>query len=261
MKIESICNYDQFISYIKEELIRTLTSDEVIELLDRKLFDFNHILTNKHKTQFTLEIENPEKELSYYKYIFSITTRCGYYCSFYKILTNDPFVKFKGGFDKDKFENIINEYEITNVFLIFEGDYEEKSYINTIDIPKILYHISPQRQKSSILKIGLSPRSGGRMSFHPDRIYFLNSLDNYEYIVDEFRHIDFKNLKNKDIKNIDNKNINSQFYKYMLLKIDTDINNLKNKLILNSDPSSVKYGYFTTNNIPKENIEIIKENL
>lgn len=262
--MESICDYNQFISYVKEELIRTLTSDEVIELLDRRLDRFNFRLIRRHKTQFKIEINEPDKDLSYYKYIFSICLRCGYYCSFYKILTDDYLVKFKGEFDKNKFIDIIEKYNIKQVELIFEGDYEDREYTNIIDIPEILYHLTPNRNKNSILKIGLAPKGGSRLSYHPERIYLMDNLKNYQNLIEEFRYEDFKYHKEKyknkkHIESIDD--MNSDFYKYMLLEIDTTINNLNEKLILNTDPNYNLYGYFTTNNIPKENIKILEENL
>lgn len=262
--MESICNYNQFISYIKEELIRSMTSDDVIDLLDRKLEGFNYKLTKNHKTQFKIEIFDPVKDLNYYKFIFSICLRCGYYSSYYKILTDNDLIRFKGGFDKDKFIDIVNKYNITYIELIFEGDYDDKEYTNIIDIPEFLYHITPQRNKENILKIGLCPKSGNRSSVHPYRIYLMDKLGNGDLLIDEFRYLDFKYYKNKykdkiHIESIDD--INSDFYKYVILKIDTKINNLKDKLILNIDPNYSHYGYFTTNNIPKENINILKENL
>lgn len=267
--MESICNYNQFISYVKEELIRTLTSDEVIDLLDRRLDGFNFRLIRRHKTQFKIEINEPDKDLSYYKYIFSICLRCGYYCSFYKILTDNYLVRFKGKFDKDKFIDIIEKYNIKQVELIFEGDYEDKEYTNIIDIPEFLYHLTPNRNKNSISKIGLCPSSGSRNSFHPERIYLMNNLKDITFLIEDFKILDFKyyneyckrnkNTKLYDIQKIND--INSDFYKYMSLEIDTKINDLSEKLILNTDPNYNLYGYFTTNNIPKENIKILKENL
>jgi len=258
--IDSICNYNQFISYIKEELIRTLNSDDVIDLLDRKLEGFNFKLTKLHKTQFKIEIFNPDSDINYFKFIFLLCLRCGYYCSYYKILTDNDLIKFKGKFDKEKFINLINKYKITYIYLMFDGDYEDKEYSNMIDIPKLLYHITPQRNKENILKNGLYPKAGMKISFHPERIYLIDNLKNNEFLIDEFKHLDYKYYKNKNKIN-GSDNINSDFYKYMILEIDTNINNFNEKLILNTDPNFSTYGYFTTNNIPKQNMKIIKENL
>jgi len=57
--------------------------------------------------------------------------------------------------------------------------YLEPKYDYLIDnIPDILYHASPLKFKNKILKYGLSPRSGNKLSKHPKRIYLTNSINN-----------------------------------------------------------------------------------
>lgn len=266
-QVKSICDYDGFLEYIKEELIRTINSEDVIDILERKLpYETDYKLLRKHKTSFSVEIFKPEPTIDFYKYLFSICTPNGYYCSYYKILTDDENIKFKGGFDKEKFLEIIDKYNITYTYFIFEGDYEDKEYFNTNDVPDILYHIFPCRILSKIKKIGLCPTSKERLSFHPDRIYLMTNIETVNYLIDEFKYLDKKYYTEKYLKNKDKwkelkdkydiMNPNSEFYNYCIAEINTTINNLQDKLILHSDPNYQTYGYYTYNNIPKENIKI-----
>jgi hypothetical protein len=52
----------------------------------------------------------------------------------------------------------------------------EPKYDYKVDIPSKLYHVSPIKFKDKILKIGLSPRFGSKISNHPERIYLSDSI-------------------------------------------------------------------------------------
>ena len=117
--------------------------------------------------------------------------------------------------------------------------YLEAKYDHEVDIPNILYHASPLKFKSKILKHGLSPRSGNKLSKHPDRIYLTNS---------ENSAISFGNyLKNEE----DNK-----WYEkgYCIYKVNGEA---LSKLY--SDINFREGGFYTMNNIDPENLKLIKK--
>jgi glycosyltransferase involved in cell wall biosynthesis len=77
-------------------------------------------------------------------------------------------------------EKTIGDIKVDEIFIEPKYDYQ-------VDIPKVLYHTSPLKFKEKILKSGLSPRSGNKLSNHPDRIYLTNSFNKCirfgEYLV------------------------------------------------------------------------------
>ena len=54
---------------------------------------------------------------------------------------------------------------------------EPKYDIEIINIPNILYHASPSKFRDKISKIGFIPKTGNKLSKHPDRIYLTDDLD------------------------------------------------------------------------------------
>jgi hypothetical protein len=58
---------------------------------------------------------------------------------------------------------------------------EPKYDIKVENIPKILYHASPLKYKNKILKIGFIPKTGNKLSKHPDRIYLTDNLNTAFY--------------------------------------------------------------------------------
>ena len=56
--------------------------------------------------------------------------------------------------------------------IYLEPKYDTEVY----PIPKILYHVSPQKFDDKISKIGFIPKSGNKLSNHPERIYFTDKL-------------------------------------------------------------------------------------
>jgi len=119
--------------------------------------------------------------------------------------------------------------------LRFEAKFDEEIVEN---IPDTLYHITPTQNADKILKIGLVPKSRSKASYHPDRVYLSNDLDDIE-------------------------NLGEMFYQktgindWTILKIKTDMVP-GNYLKLYTDPN-YKQGYYTLNNIPSQAIEKIKD--
>jgi hypothetical protein len=119
--------------------------------------------------------------------------------------------------------------------LRFEAKFDEEIVEN---IPDTLYHITPTQNADKILKIGLVPKSRSKASYHSDRVYLSNDLDDIE-------------------------NLGEMFYQktgindWTILKIKTDMVP-GNYLKLYTDPN-YKQGYYTLNNIPSQAIEKIKD--
>lgn len=117
--------------------------------------------------------------------------------------------------------------------------YLEPKYDYEVPIPDKLYHASPIKFKDKILKFGLSPRSGNKLSKHPERIYLTDNLNNAIYFGNY--------LKNKE---------NNDWYKngYCIYSV-----NGKAISKLYSDINLREGGYYTLNNINPNDIKLIKE--
>jgi len=53
----------------------------------------------------------------------------------------------------------------------------EAKYDHQVEIPDMLYHASPIKFKDKILKSGLTPKSGNKLSNHPERVYLTDDLE------------------------------------------------------------------------------------
>lgn len=114
----------------------------------------------------------------------------------------------------------------------------EPKYDYEVNIPETLYHASPIKFKHKIIRFGLTPKTGNKISNHPERIYLTNDLN---------KAIDFGNyLREED----------SDWYKngYCVYSVNgTGISKLY------SDINFRQGGFYTLNNIKLENIKLIKE--
>jgi len=197
---------------ILEGLIKTHPNDKSSEILKRRFPE----LIIEIEEDGELFIENqPPKPLSKY---LPIITNLGYFISIYTI---DGNVWLKDYTDDTK----------PIAFKI------EPKYDYEVDIPNILYHTSPIKFKHKILKNGLSPRSGNKLTNHPERIYLLNDIE---------KSIMFGNYLSDE----------NDWYEngYCIYSIDGDgISNLY------SDINFREGGFYTTNNISASNIKLIEE--
>lgn len=115
----------------------------------------------------------------------------------------------------------------------------EAKYDYEVEIPENLYHASPIRFKDKIVKFGLTPKTGNKISNHPERIYLTDDLN---------KAIDFGNYFREES--------DSDWYKsgYCVYSVKgTGISKLY------SDVNFRKGGFYTLNNIKSENIKLIKE--
>lgn len=129
-------------------------------------------------------------------------------------------------------ENWIKNYnnETIPLALLLEPKYD----IEINPIPKIMYHMSPVKIQNKISKIGFIPKTGNKLSNHPDRIYLIDNLD-IAYMFGE----NIKKETNQD---------------YNIYKINMS----KLKINLYCDINLKNGGFYTTCNIPPSFFEKIK---
>lgn len=198
---------------IIEGLIHTHPIKKSVSILKKR---FPELLIEVEEDGEIFVENQPPKKLSNY---IPIITNLGYFIS--KLTING--------------QEWIKEYneETKPIAFILEAKYDYE-----VEIPNILYHASPIRFKDKILKSGLTPKSGNKLSNHPERIYLTDSLD---------KAINFGNFLKED---------NNEWYKNGFCIYSVKTRGLSK---LYSDVNFRQGGYYTVNNIKPENINFIKE--
>lgn len=149
-----------------------------------------------------------------------------------KIITMKPYEYINEPFDQIK--------------IVFEPKFDIEEY----NIPTILFHVAPKRSIEKILKIGLTPKSRSKRTFHPERVYLVKN----KRAANSLR-TNFVNDATNELREYGN-----SLSDWGLLKIDTS--RLDTKLFkLFIDPNFKQYGkeyvsFFTLNTIPPKAISV-----
>ena len=218
---------------LKEGLIKTVPIGEAVFILKKQFPDWIFDYTKDDK-DFVIEIyriKNAIKSEDFNK-LLPLLNNLGYFISYMEIYGDDN-LEIKDKYNEEIVSNAFQNPKIHSLFLECEAKFDQK--VNKI--PDVLYHITPLKNWDKIQKIGLTPRSRSKKSYHPERVYLGK---------DEKHTLDLA----------------SKFYQiggvkdWVLLKINTDMVP-GGYLKLYYDPN-YKYGYYTLNNIPPQALEKIK---
>jgi hypothetical protein len=199
---------------IVEGLIHTYPTEKSVNIIKKRFPE----LTIEVESDGEIYIENqPPQKLEKY---LPIINNLGYFIS--KLTING--------------QEWIKEYSSNTMPIAF---ILEAKYDYEVDIPDELYHASPIKFKDKILKYGLTPKTGNKLSNHPERIYLTDSLN---------KAIDFGNYLKEEG--------NNDWYEngYCVYSVK-GIGISK----LYSDVNFRQGGFYTINNIKSENINLIKE--
>jgi len=199
---------------IVEGLIHTYPIDKSVNILKRRFPELK--IEVEDDGEIYIENQPPQKLEKY----IPIITNLGYFIS--KLTING----------QEWIKDFNNDTKPIAFILEAKYDYE-------VEIPETLYHASPIKFRDKIVKFGLTPRTGNKLSNHPERIYLTDDLN---------KAIDFGNylIEEED----------SEWYKngYCVYSVKgTGISKLY------SDVNFRQGGFYTLNNIKSENIKLIKE--
>lgn len=162
---------DEYDLNLKEGLTKTTNIDKTLNLLKKSFNKGYHYIKKDNNTFIVDFIHVYKNDVGRFT---QMANNLGWFPSHMFILNkNGNDVDFQGKWDINKF----NEGE---TYVTFEAKYDEQVVEN---IPKILYHASPSKYADKILKIGLSPRSRSKKSFHPDRVYVSSSLEKIKKLI------------------------------------------------------------------------------
>lgn len=107
--------------------------------------------------------------------------------------------------NKYNYDNVIDLIEAKqNIVLILEAKYDIEVNVKPTDK---LYHASPTKNESKILKLGLVPKSKEKSTTHPDRIYLTFDVNDAISIA---KKKDFNKGEKMTIFFIDNAKLNQQ---------------------------------------------------
>jgi hypothetical protein len=198
---------------IIEELIFTYPIDKSVNILKRRFPELDITI----ELDGEIFIQCLDKNIEHY---IKIITNIGYFIS-------------KLTFDGEEWIKDFDKSDKPLAIIL------EPKYDYGVNTPNILYHSSPIRFKNKILNFGLSPRSGNKISNHPERIYLSDSIDKCMMFGNYLKSIDKSDMYDNE---------------WILYEIDG--RGLKK---LYSDINFRIGGFYTTENIDKRWIKIIKE--
>jgi hypothetical protein len=225
-------NYNEYRLMVNEGLIKTHNIDNSISILDMNLNLFKISYNIIKLTDNVFEVEFLDKiNIDLIDNVLIIVNNTGYFPSYIFLNTNN--IKYKYKFNHERLENNLINKNIIYIKIRFESKFD-KEIINNFEY---LYHVCNKQNLNKILKIGLVPKSKNKITSHPERIYLLQNINDAYRLIKKF---EFNDLVN-NIKN-----------EYIILKIKIN-NNIK----LYNDPNHDNVGYYTYENIHKNDIEIL----
>lgn len=202
---------------IYEGLITSYDIDTVLKNI-RYDYHINNIIKIQNRIRIYLikDFHLCNKEIDIFKTeknktdFIELLNSYGWYISSFQYSKSAP--KF---FDiNDNIQKILNDKDVS----YFHCSLENKFDIKEINIPDILYHISPKIYRNKILRNGLIPKTdSNKMINHPDRLYaFKNKVNFKKFEVDSINN--HKISKDSILKN---KKWNNNKLEYDVYKINT----------------------------------------
>lgn len=206
-----------------EGLVRSWNNEQFIKFLERILVKYGvddySIDDVLEDKSIVLKIHEQIKESKREQFVSDLKN----------LLSQSGFYPVKSNFYKD----------ILSGSFMIRAEFLKKFSVEAKKIPEKLYHVTHPHSLGKIDKYGLVPKSKKLIEDHPDRIYFTTKLKDA---------IDFGNLKYEMTRM-------SEYKEFVVFEVSTTGLDIK----LYSDPlrSSGTKMYYTLDNIPRANIEVV----
>lgn len=144
---------------LHEGLIMTYSVDRTSNVITKLgvLKDYIRVNYDNNTPKFNVFIKNDKEFFNKLSQKFDM---CGWFFS--DAETNDSYHK-----DINDAFNSKSEY----FWVGFSPKFDVE--ISDTERPEFVYHVTTKAKLDNILKIGLTPKSGGKRTNHPDRIYFM----------------------------------------------------------------------------------------
>ena len=238
--------YDPFTGDLQEGLIKTTPIEQAMEIMGREVKNYPELdfLNDGNTLILGFKPSYPSETSSKYSTgtlydpkiskVLTLANNLGYFPSIVKYELNNQLEQYQKKYTPSSFRDLILNEQPTYLIFFFEAKYDP-----IVEIPQYVYHITDQKFIDKVKQIGLTPKTLGKRSAHPERIYVSLSKKDSDFL--------FKGLKQHIGKN-----------KGIELTIDTS----KLKDPFYEDPNFKGQGVYTHQNIPPSAIvkyENIKE--
>jgi len=216
---------EEFTLNIREGLIKTTNRGKSIDILKKKFPQIKWVLaTNNNSfnlvsTKLNFDLEEVIKYINNLGWFPSVMS--------YKDKENNQYRNLK--FDLQVLENWFENLKWLVINFEAKYDFKIEKKFDT------LYHITPLKNYEKIKKIGLSPKSRSKKSYHPERVYLGKNIEDTIELGDLFYQTTGEN-------------------EWVLLEVKVE--NLP-YIKFYQDPN-FSPGLYTLNNIPPSNIKKIK---
>jgi hypothetical protein len=231
MKLGSIIEYttrykEEFALY--EGLILSAPAGVVVEKLSNHFARCRFI---KDLFSGTIRMISSSFQASSLRDLEQLLGSLGWFMSAFDVELKDDAAKISDRYDGDRLAKLLSR-PVRRLAISFEPKFDLN--IPKDAWPKYLFHVTPKKRLKKILKVGLTPKSRGKTSSHPDRIYLGKDRDDIVHgLMPELAKYEEDNIE------------------WSLLTIDPDF--IGGPFRLFRDPN-YSYGVYSLMNVPPKAI-------
>lgn len=235
--------YNYFIQSLNEGLITT-SPISIYEQNLRGMIDsiLNNYQLDINYNKETFKVILPKMTQKNIDKVDAFCNNFGYFLTQYKVYIGNLSKVFSYGEEKkDKKLFIQRTINYTSLTLFYDSKFDEE-----ILIRDKIYHITNIKNISKIDKVGLYPRSGSKIKYHPNRIYFSNNIYDCVSLIPKLKIFGKSHIDDFIVLEIDAANLYHNNYDGSLSKTT---------FMLDPDSS----GFYTYYKIPKDNIKYLNK--
>lgn len=187
--------HDPFSGELQEGLIRTVPIDQAMEIVERKVEEYPELDLLNDGNTIILGFKPTYSSDQFSKYatgalgdpkiseVLLLANNLGYFPSVVKYELNNKAEQYTQKYNPAKFRDLILNEQPT--YLIFEF---EAKYDPIVEVPRFVYHITADKNIDKIKKIGLTPKTQGKRSTHPERIYVSLSKKDSDFLFNRLKY-------------------------------------------------------------------------
>jgi hypothetical protein len=238
--------YDPFTGDLQEGLIKTTPIEQAMEIMGREVENYPELdfLNDGNTIILGFKLYHPTSQDRKYSTgtfydpkiskVLTLANNLGYFPSIIKYELNNQADQYTKKYTPSSFRDLILNEEPTYLIFFFEAKYDP-----VVKVPQYVYHITDQKFIDKVKQIGLTPKTLGKRSAHPERIYVSLSKKDSDFL---FRGLKQHMGRGRGVElTIDTSKLRDPFYE---------------------DPNFKEQGVYTYQNIPPSAIvkyENIKE--
>jgi hypothetical protein len=209
--------YDPFTGDLQEGLIRTVSIEQAMEVIEREVQDYPELdfLNDGNTIILGFKPTYPSDQSSKYSSatlsdpriskVLTLANNLGYFPSIIKYELDNKLEQYTQKYQPSTFRDLILNGKPTYLVFDFEAKYDPE-----IEVPQYVYHITTAKFVNKIKQIGLTPKTLEKRSAHPERIYVSLSKKDSDFL---FRGLKQHFGKNQGVElTIDTSLLKDPFY-------------------------------------------------